>query len=83
MYSTVPITVPCSLRCRNTYGTVDLTAPCCLLHAVCDVRDGLRRVYQDHPGTKEIYIEVEKVSKIAVGGVNAQMSLQFSMETSH
>jgi hypothetical protein len=28
MYSTVLITVPCSLRCRNTYGTVDLTAPC-------------------------------------------------------
>ncbi|KAH6667184.1 hypothetical protein B0J14DRAFT_704750 [Halenospora varia] len=31
-----------------------------LLHAACDVRDGLRTEFQDRPRTKDIYIEVEK-----------------------
>ena len=31
-----------------------------LLHAVCDVRDSLRTAFQDRPGTKDIYVEVEK-----------------------
>jgi hypothetical protein len=32
-----------------------------LLHAVCDVRDGLRTAFQGRPGIKDIYVEVEKV----------------------
>lgn len=35
-----------------------------LLHVVCDVRDGLRTAFQDRPMTKDIYIEVEKVSEL-------------------
>ncbi|KAH6672618.1 hypothetical protein B0J14DRAFT_77801 [Halenospora varia] len=34
-----------------------------LLHAACNVRDGLRRTFQERPWTKDIYIEVEKASK--------------------
>ncbi len=34
-----------------------------LLHAVCDVRDGLRTAFQDRPMTRDIYTEVEKVSE--------------------
>jgi hypothetical protein len=33
-----------------------------LLHNVCDVRDNFRTEFQDHLGTKDIYINVEKVS---------------------
>jgi hypothetical protein len=34
-----------------------------LLHAACDVRNGLRRTFQERPLTKDIYIKVEKISK--------------------
>jgi len=34
-----------------------------LLSDVCDVRDSLRRAYQDRPKVQEIYVEVEKVSR--------------------
>ncbi|MAD82895.1 MAG: hypothetical protein CL912_08020 [Deltaproteobacteria bacterium] len=33
-----------------------------LLGAVCDVRDSLQTVYQDHPKMLETYVEVESVS---------------------
>jgi hypothetical protein len=34
-----------------------------LLHAVCDVRDGLRTAFQGRPMTRDIYLEVEQVSE--------------------
>ncbi|KAH6694379.1 hypothetical protein BKA61DRAFT_711986 [Leptodontidium sp. MPI-SDFR-AT-0119] len=34
-----------------------------LLSAVCDVRDSLRRAYQDRPKVQEIYVKVEKALK--------------------
>jgi hypothetical protein len=34
-----------------------------LLHAVCDVRDGLRTTFQGRPMTRDIYVEVEQVSE--------------------
>jgi hypothetical protein len=34
-----------------------------LLHAACDVRNGLRRTFQERLLTKGIYIKVEKISK--------------------
>lgn len=50
----LPRTVEDALR-YNTTGYYLAT----LLHAVCDIRDGLRTAFQGRLGTKDIYVKVE------------------------